>query len=179
MGEVTGCLFKRLGITHLWTSAYHLQTDAKCERVHFSVHNMVTKLVGDKHEKWSHLLVALVYNVIVHSTTGYSPHELFYSFAPACLLDAMVSAPALEPAGSADVYALQAFEWLQEVAAFVCTMMGKQMERIKRYYDASVKSQKFEEGHKVLLFNPEERPLCQMGGILEGIIHCQTALEQH
>jgi len=57
------CLYKRLGITHLWTAAYHLQTDAKCERVHFSLHNMVSKLVGDKHERWSDLLgtVALAY----------------------------------------------------------------------------------------------------------------------
>jgi len=84
------CLYKRLGIAHLWTSAYHPQTDGKCERVYFSVQNMVTKLVGDnltdKRERWPDLFgtVALAYNATVHSTTGYSPHEHFYSFAPAC-----------------------------------------------------------------------------------------------
>jgi len=31
MVEAVECFYKRLGITHLWTSAYHLQTDAKCE----------------------------------------------------------------------------------------------------------------------------------------------------
>ena len=31
-GEVVECLLNRLGITHLHTSAYHPQTDAKCER---------------------------------------------------------------------------------------------------------------------------------------------------
>jgi len=45
MGEVMECFYKRLGITHLCTSAYHPQTDAKSERVHFSVDNMITKLV--------------------------------------------------------------------------------------------------------------------------------------
>jgi len=61
---------------------------------------MITKLVGNKHERWPDLFgtVALAYNATVHSTTGYSPHELYYSFAPACLLDTMVSAPVLEPA---------------------------------------------------------------------------------
>jgi len=34
-GEVVECLLKRFGITHLRTSAYHPETDAKCERAHF------------------------------------------------------------------------------------------------------------------------------------------------
>jgi len=47
----------------------------KCEYIHFSVHNMFTKLVDDKHEKWPGLLgtVVLAYNATIHSATGYSP----------------------------------------------------------------------------------------------------------
>ena len=67
-GEVMKYLCDRLSITRLRTSAYRPQTDAKCERVHFSVHNMITKLVGEKHERWPDLLgaVALAYNSTVH-----------------------------------------------------------------------------------------------------------------
>jgi len=84
MAEVVECLLRRLGISHLRTSAYHPQTDDKCERVHFSVHNIITKLIDDKHDRWPDLLgtVALAYNATVHTSTGYSPHELFHSFAP-------------------------------------------------------------------------------------------------
>jgi len=66
----------------------------KCEQMHFSVHNVITKLMGDKHQRWPDLLgtVALAYNAMVHSMTGYSPHEPYYSFAPACPLDTMVTA---------------------------------------------------------------------------------------
>jgi len=39
LGEVVEMLYKRLGMAHLKTSAYRPQTDAKCERVHFSMHN--------------------------------------------------------------------------------------------------------------------------------------------
>jgi len=96
MGEVVECLLRRLGSSHLRTSACHPQTDAKCERAHISVHNIITKLIDDKHERWPDLLgtVALAYNATVHTSTGYSPHELFYSFAPSCPLDALVSTPA-------------------------------------------------------------------------------------
>jgi len=88
MGEVVECLLRRLGISHLRTSAYHPQTDAQCEHVHFSVHNIITKLIDDKHERWPDLLgtVALAYNATVHTSTGYSPHELFYSFLRLVLL---------------------------------------------------------------------------------------------
>ena len=95
---------------------------------------MITKLVGDKRNRWPDLLgtVALACNAIVHFTTSNSPHELFYSFAPAHPLDATVSAPALEPASNADEYTLQALERLQEVAAFVMATTGKQMQRMKK-----------------------------------------------
>ena len=108
MGEVVECLLHRLGISHLRTSAYHAQTDAKCERVHFSIHNIVTKLIDDKHERWPDLLctVALAYNATVHTSTGYSSQEIFYSFALSCPLDAMVSTPASDPVSNADEFAL-------------------------------------------------------------------------
>jgi len=155
MGEVVECLLRRLGITHLRTSAYHLQTDAKCERVHFSVHNIITKLIDDKHERWPDLLgaVALAYNATVHTATGYSPHELFYFFAPSCPLDALVSTPASDSVSSADEYALQAFEHLQEATAFISTYTGKQMQRMKCYYDSSVRPVSYAEGEKVLVYN--------------------------
>jgi len=159
MGEVVESLYQRLEMAHLKTSAYRPQTDAKCERVHFSVQNMITKLVGDAHERWPDLLgtVALAYNATVHTSTGYSPHELFYSFKPACPLDALVSTPLPEPASNADEYALQAVQRLQEAAKFVRNYTGKQVQRMKKRYDATVRPKQFEENQEVLLFNPRKK----------------------
>jgi len=69
----------------------------------------------------------------------------------------MVTAPALEPTGSADEYALQALERFQEAATFVQATMGKQMQRMKKYYDASVNPQRLEEGNQILLFDPRKK----------------------
>ena len=158
-GEVVECLLRRLGIAHLRTSAYHPQTDAKCERVHFSVHNIITKLIDDKHERWPDLLgtVTLAFNATVHTATGYSPHELFYSFAPSCPLDALVSTPASDSMSSADKYALQTFERLQEATAFVRQYTGKQMQRMKCSYDSSVMPVSYTEGEKVLVYICESK----------------------
>jgi len=101
--------------------------------------------------------VALAYNATVHTATGYSPHELFYSFAPSCPLDAMVSVPASDPVSNADEYALQAFERLQEATAFVRGFTGKNMQRMKRYYDSSIKPQSYTEGEKVLVYDPRKK----------------------
>ena len=89
MGEVVECLLRRLGISHLRTSAYHPQTDTKCERVHFSVHNIITKLIDDKHETWPDLLgtVTLAYNATVHTLLDI--HHTSYSirlFCPVLLM---------------------------------------------------------------------------------------------
>jgi len=155
MGEVVGCLLCRLGISHLRTSAYHPQTDIKCERAHFSVHNIITKFIDDKHERWPDLLgtVALAYNATVHTSTGYSPHKLFYSFAPSCPLDALVSTPASDSVSNADEFALQAFERLQEAATLVRDFTGKQMQCMKPYYDSGVKPVSYTVGEKVLVYN--------------------------
>jgi len=95
-----------------------------------SITNQLTTLVGDHHERWPDLLgtVALAYNATVHTITGYSPDELFYSFAPACPLDALVTMPMPEPASIADEYALQAVERVQEAAQFVRNYTGKQIQ---------------------------------------------------
>jgi len=93
----------------------------------------------------------------VHTSTGYSPHELFYSFAPSCPLDALVSTPASDSVSNVDEFALQAFECLQEADTFVRDFTGKEMQCMKRYYDSSVKPVSYTEGEKVLVYNPRKQ----------------------
>jgi len=110
--EVMDRLYARLGITRLRTTGYHPQCDAKAERVHFSVHQMIMKLIGNDYRHWPDYLspICLAYNATIHSSMGYAPHELFYSFSPTCPLDAIVEAEREEPISTADQYALEATE---------------------------------------------------------------------
>ena len=69
----------------------------------------------------------------------------------------MISTPAPEPVSTADEFALQAFERLQEAAAFVRDYTGRQMTRMKQYFDSSVKPMSFADGEKVLVYNPKKK----------------------
>ena len=62
-----------------------------------------------------------------------------------------------EPVSNADEYALQAIERLQEAARFVRNYTGKQIQRLKQSYDASVRPKQFEENEEVLLFDPRKK----------------------
>jgi len=62
-----------------------------------------------------------------------------------------------EPVNNADEYALQARERLQEATRFVRSYTGKQIQRMKQNYDASVRPKRFEENDEVLLFDPVKK----------------------
>ena len=69
----------------------------------------------------------------------------------------MISTAAPEPVSTADEFALQAFERLQEAAAFVRDFTGRQMTRMKQYFDSSVKPMSFTDGEKVLVYNRKKK----------------------
>ena len=52
---------------------------------------------------------------------------------------------------------LQTFERLQEANAFVRKFTGRNVQRMKRRYDASVKPQTYSIGEKVSVYNPKKR----------------------
>jgi len=148
-GEVMERLYERLGITRLHTTGYHPQCDTKAERVHFSVHQMIVKFIGNDYKHWPDYLspVCLAYNATVHTGTNFAPHELFYSFAPTCPLDVIVESEreeAEEPVTTADQYAFEATQWLQEAFRIMREHSGKQVERMKSNCDAAIKAKQFD-----------------------------------
>ena len=98
---------------------------------------------------------AFACNGTVHSTTGFCPHELFYSFRPSCLLDVLAETPDEDAVETADEYALSVAERMREAFKFMREFSSKQTERMRSNYDASIKSKSFEPGSYVLLYVPK------------------------
>ena len=157
--QVLDHLCKRLNITHFRTSLYNPACDGKCERTHFSVHNMLTKMLQDNQSNWPDLLcpIAMAYNATVHMSTGHTPFSLFYTFQPNCPLDAMTATPLAEAANNADTYAYQTHNRLQQAFTYVRSETGKQADRAKNYYDMAVKPHNFKVGDLVLLYTPQKK----------------------
>ena len=98
---------------------------------------------------------AFAYNSTVHSTTGFCPHELFYSFRPSCLLDVLAETPDEDTVETADEYALSVAERMREAFKFMREFSSKQTERMRSNYDASIKTKSFEPDSYVLLYVPK------------------------
>jgi len=120
---------------------------------------MITKLIGNDYRHWPDYLspVCLAYNATIHTSTGYAPHELFYSFPPTCPLDVIVETDADDPVNTADQYALEATEHLREAFRFMRQYSGKQVECMKTNYDAAIRPKQFEVGKFVLLYVPKKK----------------------
>ena len=78
--EITNNLFRRLGITHLYTTAYHPQSNGQIERFNATMDGKIAALANERRTNWDEVLqfVAFNYNTSVHATTKHTPFELMH-----------------------------------------------------------------------------------------------------
>src|SRR6267378_7104316 len=83
-------MFRALNTKLLYSTAYHPQSDGQTERI-ISIAEIMTRFFIAVHpqEEWKEYLPAMqpILNCTRNASTGFTPHELMYSFIALRILD--------------------------------------------------------------------------------------------
>ncbi len=73
-------LFQRLGVTHLYSTVYHPQTNGQIERFNATMDGKIAALCNERRSDWDEMLqfVTFNYNTSVHATTKHTPFEMMH-----------------------------------------------------------------------------------------------------
>lgn len=145
-------VMERLNIDHVRTSVYHPQSNAKVERFHRTLHDILAKKVSQNPQTWDlHLnqaLAAIRFNV--SESSKYSPFYLLYNRDPVLPVDNLFKLRRKYQGESWHEIALQ-----EQHKTF--TQVRRSMKRAKqkqaRYHDKNTKDISFEIGDPVYYKN--------------------------
>ena len=78
--QVTNSLFQKLGVTHLYTTTYHPQTNGQIERFNATMDGKISALCNEQRTNWDEMLqfVTFNYNSSIHATTKHTPFEMMH-----------------------------------------------------------------------------------------------------
>ena len=147
---------EKLKIDHVLTSVYHPQSNAKCERFHRTLHDILAKAVADNQQSWDlHLnqsLAAIRFNV--SESSKFSPFYLLYNRDVVLPVDNILK-PRRKYLGEDDhQIALQ-----EQHKAFVHVRnhLKKAKKRQAKYADKKAKSVDFNVGDPVYYENKQRK----------------------
>ncbi|CAF4694884.1 unnamed protein product, partial [Didymodactylos carnosus] len=77
-------LFQQIGVTHLYSTPYHPQTNGQIERYNSTMDAKIAALSNEQKTDWDDQLpfVTFNYNTALHATTKQIPFEMMYGRSP-------------------------------------------------------------------------------------------------
>ena len=146
----------RLKINHVLTSVYHPQSNAKVERFHRTLHDILAKKVADNQETWDlHLnqaLAAIRFNV--SESSKFSPFYLLYNRDVVLPIDNILK-PRRKYVG--EDYHQIALQEQHKAFVTVRSNLRKAKKRQAKYADRGTKAVEFQVGDSVFYKNNQRK----------------------
>jgi len=78
--QVMNNLFQKIGVTHLYSTVYHPQTNGQIERFNATMDGKIAALSNERRTNWDEMLqfVTFNYNTSIHATTKQTPFEMMH-----------------------------------------------------------------------------------------------------
>ncbi|CAF1500051.1 unnamed protein product, partial [Rotaria sp. Silwood1] len=78
--QVMNKLFENIGVTHLYSTVYHPQTNGQIERFNATMDGKIAALCNERRTDWDEVLqfVTFNYNTSIHATTKQTPFEMMH-----------------------------------------------------------------------------------------------------
>jgi transposase InsO family protein len=149
-------LCQLLHVQQLRTTSYRPNCNGKVERVHRSLNSLMAKVVSDSQRDWSRYLgmCVMAYNVSRQESTSYSPFFLMHGREAICPLDLLIDTPQEDAPADVNEFAEALTERLRSAFRVVEEHMKTQVQRMKRNYDANVRSKSFKTNDFVWYYYP-------------------------
>lgn len=119
------------GITKSRTTPYHPEGNGQCERFNRTLHDRLRTLTPEQKKKWPQYLPEIVYayNCCEHSSTGYSPHFLFFGREPRLPIDLYLNA---EAGSESENNGMPVHEWVSDHYRRLSEIFSKATENMER-----------------------------------------------
>ena len=158
--EILSSICRKYGIRLVQTTAGRPSCNGRVERVHHSLNRLIAKHISDNQKTWDQIIDTMVYeyNCTVHSSTGFSPYELWWGKQPLSPVDLKCTVSSERGAKSANEYKDKLTESLQKLYETARKRSQTAASARKLRYDGRVKSRSFAEGDLVLMLYDRFKP---------------------
>ena len=165
LAKVEQDLNTMLEIEHTTTTVYQPQSNGACERLNRTIIDRLGTLPPNQKSKWHEQLhgLMLVYNSMVHDSTGMSPFQAMFARCPRIPVDCTLRIPQMNndvKSLSPKSYAQSKVKELQEMYTQCAQNMLKRHKRNKKMYDKKCRGpREFQPDDKVLVrkHNPKNK----------------------
>ena len=153
--ELSGELYRLLGVNKIRSTAYRPETQGTIERWHGTLHSMMAKVVSENQSDWPNCLkhVTFCYNSTCHSSTSLEPHFVMTGQRPRCNVDMLLGD---RPHDSYTVpeYTQELVGRLHRMYELVRVHLNRSATYASNWYNRIAKPVTFQEGDEVHVYSP-------------------------